>query len=143
MTALGMCCGDGIVSCWFSMLRQLSSSFSEGKGGPPKVRCGPTTLLQPRLPSHGLHCLFSSSQGRGINDQSQGRGGGLHPLWSCVENPCTGGTKWGSRFPPGLTFPPPTPYESISKSASFDVNNTDKGVVCACHGNTQPVTIAS
>ena len=28
--------------------------------GLQKVRCGPATQLQPRLPSHGLHCLFSS-----------------------------------------------------------------------------------
>ena len=28
--------------------------------GPPKVRCGPATVLQPRLPSHGLHRLLSS-----------------------------------------------------------------------------------
>ena len=30
--------------------------------GPPKVRCGPTTVLQPRLPSHGLHRQLSSSR---------------------------------------------------------------------------------
>ena len=28
--------------------------------GPTKVRCGPATVHQPRLPSHGLHCLLSS-----------------------------------------------------------------------------------
>ena len=29
-------------------------------GGPQKVKCGPAPMLQPRLPSHGLHCLLSS-----------------------------------------------------------------------------------
>ena len=29
-------------------------------GEPPKVRCRPATLLQPRPPSHGLHCHLSS-----------------------------------------------------------------------------------
>ena len=28
--------------------------------GAPKVRCGPATVLQPRLPAHGLHRLLSS-----------------------------------------------------------------------------------
>ena len=27
-------------------------------GGPPKVRCGPVTVLPPRLPSHGHHRLL-------------------------------------------------------------------------------------
>ena len=38
----------------------------EVSGGPQKVRCGPATVLQPRLPSpsDGLHCLLSCLRGR-------------------------------------------------------------------------------
>ena len=30
------------------------------RGGASRVRCGPATVLQPRLPPHGLHYLLSS-----------------------------------------------------------------------------------
>ena len=33
---------------------------SEYALGPQKVRCGSATVLQPRLPSHGLHCNLGS-----------------------------------------------------------------------------------
>ena len=32
-----------------------------GASGAQKIRCGPATGLQSRLPSHGLHCLIISS----------------------------------------------------------------------------------
>ena len=33
--------------------------LSRQRGGPPKVKCGPATVLQRRPPSHGLRCLLS------------------------------------------------------------------------------------
>ena len=38
----------------------LGNSRQLTRGPPTKVRCGPATSLQPRLPSHGLHRLLSS-----------------------------------------------------------------------------------
>ena len=43
-----------------------------GQAGPPKVRCGPATLLQPRPPSHGLHRLLSSMRVRLASECSTG-----------------------------------------------------------------------
>ena len=39
-----------------------------GGRGPPKVRCGPATKPQPRLPSHGLHCHLNSTCVRYVLD---------------------------------------------------------------------------
>ena len=34
--------------------------------GCPKVRCGPATALQPRLTSHGLHCILGGRGAGGL-----------------------------------------------------------------------------
>ena len=44
---------------WVQALLELGHTTIQGGGG-QKVGCGPTTVLQPRLPLHGLHCLLSS-----------------------------------------------------------------------------------
>jgi hypothetical protein len=41
----------------FKGLQRKGGGFQRG---PQKVRCGPATVLQPRLPSHGLHRFLNS-----------------------------------------------------------------------------------
>ena len=59
--------GGGSVS-WMARRSPSSAAPSpmplpEGEG-PPKVRCGPAAVLQPRPPPHGLHRLLSSGRVR-------------------------------------------------------------------------------
>ena len=43
----------------------LPNTAAQGRGwASKKVRCGPATVLEARLPSHGLHCLLSSTRVR-------------------------------------------------------------------------------
>ena len=72
----GLGCGCPLPWCWRAVqfggapCAPLGSSGLclllcwRTRGGPPKIRGGPITKLQPPLPSHGLHCLLSSSRGQ-------------------------------------------------------------------------------
>ena len=44
----------------FPIPRDVLQGLTTIGGTPPKVRCGPATVLQPRLPSHGLHRHLST-----------------------------------------------------------------------------------
>ena len=59
---------------WGIIHLPISSTFAGGGGGggagPQKVRRGAATELQPRLPSHSLHCLLSSTFVRCVLDSS-------------------------------------------------------------------------
>ena len=68
----------------------LSRSITTPTCRPQKVRCGPATVLQPRLPSHGLHCLLSSLRVPTLPGGGGGKGG--HP--GAVLNPDTPETFW-------------------------------------------------
>ena len=48
----------GSFWCWLSPGMHLKRGVWGGGG--QKVRCGPATVLQPRLPYHGLHHLLNS-----------------------------------------------------------------------------------
>ena len=59
-TGTGAVRGGGPVWWRMSFLWVLMSGAVLGPLGPPKVKCGPATVRQPRLPSRGVHCLVSS-----------------------------------------------------------------------------------
>ena len=51
-----MNCGWQFVRSGKLRTTRLCAIFRICDVGPQTVRCGPATVLQPSLPSHGLHC---------------------------------------------------------------------------------------
>ena len=64
-------------------------------GGASKVRCGPATMLQPRLPSHGLHC------------DSVPRVIGRCPFWHCSPHGSPAAFSRARATPPARPEPRP------------------------------------
>ena len=65
-------------------LAKLPFPNGAGFGGvwPQKVRCGPATVLQPRLPSHGLHRQRSTLRVRLASKRSIGPGFSSWSSWA-------------------------------------------------------------
>ena len=111
-----------------------------GGGGAQKVRCGPATVLQPRLPSHGLHRLPSSIRVRPA----------IGPLRCTLSSLAWAGSVGGggggvSREPPHhrqngsggwIPIPPPAPTEEYAIQLDHQGDQLGRG--CPCYQTTLP-----